>query len=151
MKLPILAVLVLTLSVSGCARIAASRFNPLNWFGQARPTVVTTLYVPPEEARPLVAQVTDLKVEPFPGGAIVRATGLPPTLGYSQAELVAAPVDDQGRLVFAFRLIAPLEAAGAGTPFARQITVAASVSTITQQGVRSIVVQGENNALSVQR
>ena len=151
MKLPIIAVLMLSLMLAGCARIAASRFNPLNWFGAARPTVVTTLYVPPTETRPLVAQVTELKVEPYPGGALVRATGLPATLGYWQAELVAQPVDDQGRLVFEFRLYAPLDAGGFATPFARQITVAASVSAITLQGVRSVVVQGAGNALTVGR
>ena len=151
MKLPIIAVLMLSLTLMGCARIAASRLNPLNWFGAARPTVVTMLYVPPEESRPLVAQVTELKVEPYPGGAIVRATGLPATLGYFQAELVAQPVDDQGRLVFEFRLYAPPDGGGLATPFARQITVAASVSAITLQGVRSVVVQGAGNALTVRR
>ena len=73
MKLPIIAVLMLSLALMGCARIAASRLNPLNWFGAARPTVVTTLYVPPEESRPLVAQVTELKVEPYPGCATSSA------------------------------------------------------------------------------
>ncbi len=151
MKLPIIAVLMLSLALMGCARIAASRLNPLNWFGAARPTVVTTLYVPPEETRPLVAQVTELKVEPYPGGAIVRATGLPATLGYWQAQLVAQPVDDQGRLVFEFRLYAPPDAGSLATPYARQITVAAAVSAITLQGVRSVVVQGAGNALTVGR
>lgn len=151
MKLPIIAVLVLATALGSCGRIAQSRFNPLNWFGQARPTVVTTLYVPPEETRPLVAQVTDVKVEAYPGGAIVRATGLPATLGYWQAELVAQPVDDQGRLVFEFRIFAPLDAEAPGTPYARQVNVAASVSAIRLQGVRSVVVQGTSNALTVGR
>ncbi|MBC7480002.1 MAG: hypothetical protein H7317_18250 [Pseudorhodobacter sp.] len=151
MKLPIIAVLVLALGVGSCGRIAQSRFNPLNWFGQARPTVVTTLYVPPEEKRPLVAQVMDLKVEAYPGGAIVRATGLPPTLGYWQAELVAQPVDAEGRLVFEFRIFAPLDPQAPGTPYARQINVAASVSAIRLAGVRSVVVQGASNALTVGR
>ena len=151
MKLPIIAVLVLALGVAGCARIAASRFNPLNWFGHSTPTVVTTLYVPPEETRPLVAQVTQLKVEPYPGGAIVRATGLPPTLGYWQAELVAQPMDDKGRLVYEFRIEAPVYPSASATPYARQVNVAAAISTIKLTGVTSIVVQGASNALSVGR
>ena len=151
MKLPIIAVLVLALGMSGCGRIASSKFNPLNWFGQSKPAVVTTLYVPPEETRPLIAQVTQLKVEPYPGGAIVRATGLPATMGYWQAELVAQPVDEKGRLIYEFRILAPLDPAATGTPYARQITVAAAVSTIKLQGVTSIVVQGATNALTVGR
>ena len=151
MKLPIIAVLVLALGVSGCGRIGSSRLNPMNWFGHARPTEVTALYVAPEDSRPLVAQVTLLKVEPYPGGAIVRATGLPPTLGYWQAELVAQPVDDQGRLIYEFRIYAPLDPAAAGTPYARQINVAAAISTIKLAGVTSVVVQGAGNALTVGR
>ncbi len=151
MKLPIIAVLVVATTLGGCARIAQSRLNPLNWFGPSTPAVVTTLYVPPEENRPLIAQVTQVKVEPYPGGAIVRATGLPPTDGYWNAELVAQPVDDQGRLVFEFRIFPPLEVVSIGTPYTRQINVAAAVSTIKLQGVSSIVVQGQSNALSSRR
>ena len=151
MKLPIIAVLVVATALGGCARLAQSRLNPLNWFGQSTPTVITTLYVPPEEKRPLIAQVTQLQVEPYPGGAIVRATGLPPTQGYWNAELVAQPVDDQGRLVFEFRIFPPVDAVSTGTPYSRQINVAAAVSTIRLQGVSSIVVQGESNALSSRR
>ena len=98
-----------------------------------------------------MAQVTLLKVEPYPGGAIVRATGLPPTQGYWSAELVAQPLDDQGRLVFEFRVFPPPEPVAAGTPYSRQITVAAALGTIALQGVSTIVVQGASNALSAGR
>ncbi len=148
MRLSIIAVLVLATALSGCARLKESRFNPLNWFGNARTAAVTDLYVLPEDPRALVAQVTALKVEPYPGGAIVRATGVPPTQGYWEAELVAQPLDDQGRLVFEFRVFPPVVPAAAGTPYSRQITVAAALSTIRLQGVNAIVVQGAGNALS---
>ena len=151
MKLPIIAVLVVATGLGGCARIAQSRLNPLNWFGQSTPTVVTTLYLPPDEPRALIAQVTEVKVEAYPGGAIVRATGLPPTEGYWDAELVPQPVDDQGRMVFEFRIFPPVGAAATGTVYSRQINVAAAVSAIRLQQVRSIVVQGANNALSSRR
>ncbi len=151
MRLPILAVVVLATALGGCGKLRESRFNPLNWFGQARPAEVTILYVRPEDPRALVGQVTTLKVEPYPGGAIVRATGLPPSQGYWQAELVAQPLDDQGRLVFEFRVFPPPVPAAAGTAWSRQITVAAVVSDIKLQGVRSIVVQGAGNALSSRR
>lgn len=151
MKLPILAIVVLATALGGCARLKDSRFNPLNWFGQARPAAVTDLYVRPDDARALVAQVTVLKVEPYPGGAIVRATGVPPTQGYWEAELVAQPLDEQGRLVYEFRVFPPPVPAAAGTPFSRQVTVAAALSSIKLQGVTSIVVQGAGNALSARR
>ena len=151
MKLPILAIVVLATALGGCARMKDSRFNPLNWFGQARPAAVTVLYVRPDDARALVAQVTVLKVEPYPGGAIVRATGVPPTQGYWEAELVAQPLDEQGRLVYEFRVFPPPVPAAAGTPFSRQVTVAAALSNIKLQGVTSIVVQGASNALSARR
>lgn len=151
MKLPILAVLVLATALGGCAKIRESRFNPLNWFGRAEEAVVTDLYLRPEDPRPLVAEVTDLKVEPYPGGALVRATGLPPTQGHWDAELVAQPLDDQGRLVFEFRVYPPIVQAAAGTPWSRQITVAVALSEISLQGVNSIVVQGAGNALSAGR
>lgn len=151
MRLPILAALVLATVLSGCAAIRESRLNPLNWFGRAEAAAVTDLYVRPEDPRALVAAVTDLQVEPYPGGAIVRATGLPPTQGHWDAELVAQPLDDQGRLVFEFRVFPPPLPAAAGAVRSRQITVAASVSTIALQGVTSIVVQGAGNALSSRR
>lgn len=151
MRVPILAVLILATTLPGCARLRESRLNPLNWFGPGRETVVTELYVRPEDPRALVAQVTLLKVEPYPGGAIVRATGLPPSQGYWEAELVAQPLDDSGRLVYEFRVFPPLEPAAAGTPYSRQITVAAAISNIALQGVVTIVVQGASNALSARR
>ena len=151
MKLPILAVLILATALGGCARLRESRLNPLNWFGPSREAVVTDLYVRPEDPRALVAQVTQLKVEPYPGGAIVRATGVPPTQGYWEAELVAQPLDENGQLVFEFRVFPPVVPATAGTPYSRQITVAAALSTIALQGVTTIVVQGSANALSARR
>lgn len=151
MRVPILAVLILAMALPGCARLRESRINPLNWFGPGGEAVVTDLYVRPEDPRALVAQVTLLKVEPYPGGAIVRATGVPPTQGYWEAELVAQPLDENGQLVYEFRVFPPVVPAAAGTPTSRQITVAAAISTIALQGVGTIVVQGASNALSSRR
>lgn len=147
----IVAVLVLATALSGCARVAGSRFNPLNWFGKPQAVADGGRYAVPSDARELVAEVTQMQVEAYPGGAIVRATGLPPTEGYWEAELVALPPDDQGRLVYEFRVFPPLDPVAAGTPYTRQITVAAAISTIKLEGVRSIVIQGATNALSSRR
>ena len=151
MKRALLAALVVTTLLSDCSRFRDSRLNPTNWFGRARPAAPITLYTAPSDARALVAQVTEMKVEPYPGGAIVRATGLPATQGYWQAELVPQDVDEKGRLVYDFRIFPPTTPAAPGTPFSRQITVAANLSTIKLASVTSIVVQGANNALSSRR
>ena len=151
MRLPLIVLLIVMTALSGCGKVRDSKLNPFNWFGRAQPVVAATLYTAPTDARALVAQVLTLKVEPYPGGAIVRATGLPPTQGYWEAALVALPVDDKGRLVYEFRIFPPLVATPVGTPYARQVTVAASVSDIKLQGVSSIVVQGAANALSSRR
>ncbi|MEO8241838.1 MAG: hypothetical protein ABI832_05960 [bacterium] len=151
MKLPIITVLVVATALGGCARIAQSRLNPFNWFGHARPVVDTTLYTTPSDKRALIATVVTLKVEPYQGGAIVRATGIPPTQGYWDAELVAQPLDDKGRQVYEFRIFPPPFASPAGTPYSRQVVVAASISDIKLEGVKSIVVQGASNAMSVGR
>lgn len=113
MRTPLLAVLALTLTLSACAAVRESRFNPLNWFGQsearAARSVPADAYAPVPDPRPLVDQVIAMAVEPIPGGAILRATGLPPTQGFWDAELVqvegteAAPIDADV-LVFDFRI-----------------------------------------------
>ena len=151
MKRTLLAALIVTTLLSDCSRFRDSRLNPTNWFGHARPAAPTTLYTAPTDTRALVAQVTELKIEPYPGGAIVRATGLPPTQGYWSAELVAQDVDAKGRLVYDFRIFAPTTPTAPGTPFSRQITVAANLSTIHLAEVTTIVVQGATNALSARR
>jgi hypothetical protein len=151
MKLPIITVLVLATALGGCAKVQQSRLNPFNWFGRSTEVVNTMLYVSPTDKRPLIAEVVVLKVEPYPGGAIVRATGVPPTQGYWDAELVALPVDDQGRLVFEFRIFPPAIPAATGSAYSRQITVAATVSDFKLQGVTSIVVQGSGNAMAARR
>ena len=81
----IAAVLVLSTAV-GCARVSDSRLNPFNWFGGS--TESTGLApdggfaeIAPDR-RNLVDQVTQLRVERTPGGAVIRATGLPPRAGF---------------------------------------------------------------------
>lgn len=137
--------------VAGCGRVRESRLNPFNWFGRARQREAVPAVEEPTDARLLVAQVTDLSVDPYSTGAIVRAKGIPPTQGWWEAELVARPIDENGVLVFDFRVFPPLTATSEGTPRSREITVATSLSTVKLDQVREIVVQGETNALSSRR
>lgn len=143
-------VLVTVLALSGCG-FGQSRFNPFNWFGPPRSGLPVSIYTAPVDPRGLVATVLTLKVEPYPGGAIVRATGLPPTQGYWAAALVLQPYDGKGHLVYQFRISQPKTPAPAGSQPSRQVTVAANATEFQLQDITSIEVQGAGNALSAHR
>ena len=155
MKRPVaaLCLVLVTLSLADCGRIRDSRLNPFNWFGRAQATATTTTLAPNEAAdgRQLIREVTDLTLEKMPTGVIVRATGLPPTQGYWEAELVPQPLDESGRLVLDFRVFPPIEAMRAGTPPSREVVVALYLSNYKLDSIREIVVQGETNARAARR
>ena len=89
MRTPIAALLVATIAVTGCARVRDSKLNPFNWFGKSKSEQVQVVEAVPGDPRPLVQQVTALEVARQPGGAIIHATGLPPTQGWWEAALPA--------------------------------------------------------------
>lgn len=146
----LLAALV-ALSLTGCGYVAKSKLNPFNWFGKSGPRETIVLPKDRVDTRVLAAQVTDMKVEPYSAGAIIRATGLMPTQGWWDAELVPRPVDENGVLVYDFRVFPPVTDAPEGAPQTREVTVAVSISPQKLEGVREIVVQGETNARSSRR
>ena len=150
MKRTVVAALGVVLVVAGCGAIRDSRLNPFNWFGRADPRETVTAAAP-QDARLLVEQVVSLSVDPYSTGAIVRARGIPPTQGWWEAELVARPIDENGVLVFDFRVFPPITNTPQGTPRSREITVATSLSNVRLDEVREIVVQGATNALSSRR
>lgn len=145
-----LLALTLGLALAGCSGFSQSKLNPLNWFKRGQPETMEFI-ARPEDPRALVAQVTDLVVEPYPGGAIIRATGLPPSQGWWDAELVKVAVEEEGVLFYEFRIFPPLAPRPAGTPQSREVTVAKAVSDIALRNVAKIVVQGAGNALSSRR
>lgn len=154
MRLLLLAAMTALLILPGCGKIANSRFNPFNW----AKTEVTTLepeggYDVTTDTRPLIDQVLSVAVEPMPGGAIVRAKGLPPTQGYWSAELVpendGEPVD--GVLTLRFVVYAPPEVAPVSTQASREITVGYFLTDIELDRIARINVQGQRTVLSVRR
>lgn len=152
MTRPLLAGLALTLTLAGCAAVRDSRLNPLNWFGRPAPAAVVA--ATPEVAadpRPLVAQVVDVTVDPAPGGAILRATGLPPTQGHWDGELVARPLAEDGVQVYDFRLAPPPGPARVSTPQSRQVVVATFLTDAQLARLSGITVQGSLNALASRR
>lgn len=152
MRLPLTLALVALTVLGGCAAVRDSRINPFNWFGasQREERLALKGAVRPD-ARPLVAEVVSMEVEPYPGGAIVRATGLPPSQGWWDAELVARPLDEDGVLVYDFRVFPPVNGTPAGLPRTREVTVATNITAFRLQSVTGIVVQGSSNARSSRR
>lgn len=153
MRKPLLAALSALMLLSACGKIRDSRINPMNWFGRSAAVQMAPQATPetPQDARPLVAQVLSLQVEATATGAIVRATGLPPTQGHWDAELVAREIDDKGVQVFDFRLLPPVIPMPASTQRSREVTVAVALSNIQLAKISRISVQGGNNALSSAR
>lgn len=144
------------LTLTGCARVAESRFNPMNWFGRSQEVVVvdpadrqplipanrqTTIV----DGRSLVQSVSALRVDRTPTGAIVRATGLAPTQGFYNAELVNGGVSN-GVLTLQFRAQAPADFEPQGTPRSRQINAAYAIDAADLSGIRTIRVEAASNA-----
>ena len=151
----VLAVAV-ALLLAGCDTISNSKLNPFNWFGQSEeaPAVVPeTASGIPNDPRQLVAQVLTLEVVTAPGGAIVRANGLPPTQGWWKAELVAEnngePVD--GVLTYRFVVAQPIGNKPVSTVQSREVTAATFLSNIALENIRRIVVTGAGNSRTSSR
>jgi len=153
---PILLGSAIVLTLSGCAQISDSRLNPFNWFGNSReavaadpaerrPLVPEGRRVVVTDARQLVTQVTALTVDRAATGAVVRATGLAPTQGFFNAELVNAGVAN-GVLTLEFRAQAPAGFEAIGTPRSRQITAAYVIRSNDLAGIRTVRVQAAENA-----
>lgn len=139
--------------VAGCATVRDSRLNPFNWFGRSAETRAAAA-APRAAADPrrAVAQVTALAVEPTAGGAIVRATGLPPTQGHWDVSLVPEPAEDgSDELVYRMLVAPPPVPRPAGTPMSREVTAGVFLSAIRLEGIRRITVAGEANARTVTR
>lgn len=138
------------LTLSACGAVRDSRINPFNWFGRSAPTetINTAEKVDP---RLLVADVVSLSVEAYSGGAIVRATGRADTQGYWNAELVEVKTDNPEQLVLEFRMLPPLVHGNISTPQSREITAAITLTPSKLEYIRTITVQGANNARATRR
>ncbi|MEJ6398812.1 hypothetical protein [Yoonia sp. 208BN28-4] len=153
--------LTATLTLSACATISNSRFNPLNWFGpstsvpvtatgEIRPLVDPATRFGEVETRNLIAAIESMRIERSPSGAIVRATGIAAAQGQYNAELVEAG-QSGGVLTLAFRAAMPNNAQMGGPLATRRITVATELDFNDLDGVRTIRVQGAQNVLSSSR
>lgn len=146
-----LLIAVLCTALSGCGGIRDSKLNPFNWFKRSEPRETIVLAGEQTDPRSLVESVLTMSVEPIPGGAIVRATGLTPTQGWWAAELVPLPLDEKGVQVYEFRLLPPIKKTDVNSPRSREVEVAIYISDYKLEAVREIVVQGAGNARSARR
>ena len=146
-------VLAVTVLLTGCGRLSESRFNPFNWFGRDEP--VETVIPGSElerDPRPMVEQVSSLTLEKTPGGAILRAVGLPPTQGYWDAALLLDETRSvDGRLVYQFRLQRPGTQQRTATEPSREVLTAVFLTDQTLAGVREIQVLGVTGSRAVRR
>jgi hypothetical protein len=148
----LLATMSMVLILSACATVRDSRINPFNWFGRDTSEAVT---VDPDGAvvdgRRLAAQIVSLKIDSFPGGAIIRTVGLPPTQGFWEAELVEIETDNPSEVVYEFRVLPPVAPRRQGTQRSREIIAGATLTRIRLETVRSITVVGASNKRTVRR
>jgi hypothetical protein len=157
--LPIL--LCATLSLSACATISESRFNPLNWFGSStsvpttangeiRPLVAAGTQIGEVDRRGLIDTVSEMRIERTPNGALVRATGIAATAGQFNAQLVPVGFEG-GTLTLAFRIETPPNAQAGGPTATRAITAARALDFGDLAGVSRIEVQGVRNTRIARR
>ncbi|WP_231703988.1 hypothetical protein [Cochlodiniinecator piscidefendens] len=157
MKTPVASLLVAAMFVTSCGTIRESRLNPFNWFGRSQQeetvAVDDAAIRAPSDPRPLVTNIVSLHIDQTPGGAIIRAVGLPPTQGYFGAALVPEnderPVD--GVLTYSFRIIPPEDFQLTSTQVSREVVVGQFISDASLQGVRQIRVVAAENARSSRR
>lgn len=146
----IILVAVAGAALTGCARVAESRFNPLNWFGSSGGAAVATgplvpagALVAPVDVRVPVT-VTRVEVARTDSGALVTATGVAPAPGYFNAQLLRVGIDG-GILVLRFVAEAPATPVGGGA----EIVAATAVSASTLAGLRGVRVEGATGAVNV--
>ena len=147
-------VLVLAIGLAGCARVSESRFNPFNWFRSDGEQTLAPIEDDADERRPLVSQITSLVIERTPGGAIVRATAVPPAQGWFAPELVSLDPDGDpvnGVLSYSFRAVPPRGETRVSSVRSRELTAAVFVPNLVLQQVRVIQVTGALNSRRARR
>jgi len=164
--------LATSLTLAACGTIRDSRVNPFNWFGKSQsepieqventnPLIPKTggLFARDREAADTYAgrpfeQVTELTIERIPGGAIIRATGLAARQGIYQVRLTPEndaeePVD--GVLTYRLEGVRPNSPTPVGARATREVVAARRLTDQTLRAVRSIRVEGVENARVIRR
>ncbi|MGR3622460.1 hypothetical protein [Pseudophaeobacter sp.] len=162
--------LAATLVLSSCGGWRDSRINPGNWFGKSRSTPVEATTA--EEVNPLIperegksifaraeeedlsvpaAQISELRVEPTPTGAIIYATAIAERQGAHELELRLVPDTAPNTLEYTFHLLYPEAPTPVGSEHSRTVRAAVTLSDQSLQGIRLIRVSGSQNARETRR
>ena len=152
---------VISVALTGCARVSESKLNPLKWFDRApeatagetvqrKPLVPAQAEVTIMDARVLIETLTSAYLEPSSDGAILRATGVAASQGYFNAELVLVDITS-GVLTYDFRVERPTGYEAIGSAASRQITVATVIDAASLRRVRGVVVRGADGSKRLSR
>lgn len=170
MQKPLTLLLTASLLLAGCGGWRDSGLNPGNWFGKSRsertqaaaeanpllPKTTKSIFAKPdpEDLSVPIAQVTLLRVEPTPSGAIIYAEGVANRQGPYQVELrpVTTPEEEaEGVLSLSFRVVYPRRPTGMGSEFSRTVHAAHSLTKAELSGIRSVRVIGQDNVQVTRR
>lgn len=169
-----IAVLMVTgLTLAGCSSWQASRVNPGNWFGRSKSAEVAVnasaeeinslipentksgLFSRPdtetEDFSVAIANVTELKVEKTPTGAIIYAIGLASRQGAYGVRLRRNEEAEESTLDYSFRALYPADPTPVGSDTSRTLRVAVSLTHQDLAGVKLIRVSSEGNARETRR
>ncbi len=156
MRIQTIAVMICAVAMTGCSG-GLGALNPMNMFKSSEDVEMLT----PLEARnrrrdprPLMEQITTLDIEPSPGGALIRVSGIAPTTGYYGVDLleVNEGVPVGGILTYHFVAAPPPEGRPV-TPGGQTLQVVAAkfVSEQVLAQTTEILVIAERNARTAKR
>ncbi len=170
MRKSLALILTGTLILAGCGGWRDSRINPGNWFGKSRSAPVAEASAEavnpllPDEGRKSifaradkedlsvpVAQISELRVEPTPNGAIIYASGIASRQGAHEVELRPVPEAADGTLEYTLHVLYPVAATPAGSEHSRTVQAAVTISEQSLRGIRTIRVSGAENARETRR
>lgn len=165
--------LVAGVFLTNCGGWRDSNANPGNWFGSSRDipneaqAEATNPLIPTRTGglfakKPVdyvdysvpITQITQLRVERSPTGAIIQATGIGSRQGMYQVYLKPDDPEQKpvnGVLSYSFRVHYPQASTPAGAEATRRVNVALSLTHQEMEGVRSIRVSGAENTRESQR
>ncbi|MFN7225226.1 MAG: hypothetical protein ACK4MS_14520 [Paracoccaceae bacterium] len=151
MKRSLIAASAAVLVLTSCGAVRESRLNPFNWFGRSERVETFATTAKKAETRLLVADVVSLSIEPYSGGAIVRATGVMDTQGWWNAELVETEGEDPSHLLLDFRILPPVTRTDVNSVRSREVTVATTLTPRRLENISRITVQGARSARTTRR
>lgn len=156
--------LAATLALTACGG-GGSGLNPFRWFGGGQKAGPATLepeggFAPADRRQP-IPQLTGARWQPIDGGQMLVVTGIGPTKGWWDAELVSELPTPDGRirpgpdgilnLIFVASPPAPgtVETGMPADPRVDTITVAQSFSNTQLSQLSGVVVSGGANSLTL--